>query len=157
MFQATNAKEIIVKTTSWVGAFEKVSNIVAERGIAILAVSCNTHELTGIIRLVTDDNLRAADALRLHRFNVREHDVVQVQVPHRPGMLRQVTMCLEKANIDVRVLYATATPEAEKALIMIDTSNNQKALVELNRLPVHATAVTPAPARAAAAVQESVS
>ena len=153
MFQVTRVKEIIVKTSSWVGAFTHVSKIVAERGISILAISCTSHELTGIVRMVTDDNLRAMDVLRLHRFNAREHDVIQVEVPHRPGLLRQITLILEKAKVDVRNLYATSLPDADKSLIVLDTTANEKALIELKRAAMAMAAGEPP----IAAVKETVS
>ncbi|MCG3204636.1 MAG: hypothetical protein KCHDKBKB_01351 [Elusimicrobia bacterium] len=133
MFQATQGKEIVVKTSNQVGALKYISKTVSEKGVGILAISCWVYDIMAMVHLITDDNLRAKEALQAQKFDAKEEDVVLVEVKHKPGMLKQMTERLEKAGIDLKHLYATALQDAEKCLIVFSSSDNKKALVELNK------------------------
>lgn len=102
--------------------------------MSILALSCWVYDIMAMVHLVTDDNLRAKEALQAHKFDPKEEDVVIVEVSHKSGMLNQMTERMEKAGIDLRHLYATALPKAEKCLVVFSSSDDGKALVELNKI-----------------------
>src|SRR5690242_2203442 len=106
MLKAEQGKEIIIKVLNEIGTLAEISKIVAEKGVSILAVSAWTDGVDGIIHLVTDDNLRASDALRKKNFQLREGRVVLVELPHKPGMLKHMTEVLKAANIDNHHIYA---------------------------------------------------
>jgi hypothetical protein len=82
--------------------------------------------------LVTDDNLRASDALRRARYNPQEHDVVLTRVAHKPGMLRHITAKLAEGGVDLHHLYATAPDAAGQCLVVFASANNDRAVVLLN-------------------------
>jgi hypothetical protein len=133
MFKATQGKEIVIKTSNQVGALKHISKTVSEKGVSILALSCWVYDIMAIVHLITDDNLRAKEALQTQKFDAKEEDAVLVEVSHKPGMLKQMTVRLEKAGIDLKHLYATALPKAENCLVVFSSSDNGKALVELNK------------------------
>jgi hypothetical protein len=133
MFEAIQGKEIVIKTTNEIGALKKISKTVSEKGVSILAISCWVYDIIAVVHLMTDDNLRAREALQAQKFEAKEEDVVVVEVLHKPGMLKHMTERLEKAGIDLRHLYATSLQKAEKCLIVFSSSNNSKAMVELNK------------------------
>jgi hypothetical protein len=76
------------------------------------------------IRLVTDDNRRAIDALNESGYLAEEEDVMLMEMPHKPGMLKRVTHALALEEIDLRHLYATALTGQEKCLVILRTSND---------------------------------
>lgn len=133
MFTATQGKEIVIKTSNRVGALRHISKTVAEKGVSILALSCWVYDIMAIVHLITDDNLRAREALQAQKFEAKEEEAVIVEVVHKPGMLNQLTERLEKAGIDLRHLYATALPKADRCLVVFSSSDNGKALVTLNK------------------------
>ena len=79
------------------------------------------------------DNLRVADALREHNYAPKEHDCVLIDVPHKPGMLRTIAEKLAWENIDIEHLYVTAALETNHCLVVFSSSNNDHAVVALNR------------------------
>ncbi len=133
MFTATQGKEIVIKTSNQVGALKHISKTVSEKGVSILAASCWVYDIIAMVHLITDDNLRAKDALAAAKFDPKEEDVVLVNVDHKPGMLKQMTERLEKEGIDLRHLYTTAQTTTEKCLVVFSSSDNGRALVALNR------------------------
>ncbi len=55
-------------------------------------------------------------------------------MPHKPGMLHRVAETLAQGAIDIHHLYATATREQERCLVVFNTENNERAMVLLNAL-----------------------
>ena len=72
-------------------------------------------------------------ALRAARFRVREMSCVFVELPHKPGMLKRVTQALAADGIDIDSLYATATPDSARCRVVLSTSNDEHAIVAINR------------------------
>ncbi len=132
MIKATLGKEIVIKTINEIGVLAEISKALAERGVSILAVSAWVEGAHGIIHLVTEDNLRAMDCLR-QNFKPREDNVVIVEVPHKPGMLKRVTDSLKAEGIDIHHLYATALPGDGKCLVVFSSSYNDHALLALKK------------------------
>jgi hypothetical protein len=132
MLKAKPAKEIAVRVRNQVGVLAQISKLVADKGINILAASAWVEGDDGVVHLVTDDNLRTADMLRAQKFSPTELDVVLVETPHKPGMLRRVTEKLAQNQIDIHYLYASATADQDKCLIVFASANNDRALVLLN-------------------------
>lgn len=132
MFNIKAGQEIVIKTLNDIGVIADIARIVADKGIGILAVSCWVEGPEGIIHLVTDDNLRAGDALRKHKYDVQERKVLLVETLHKPGMLKHLTEALKAALIDIHHLYASADG-AEKCLVVFSCSDHDRAIVELKK------------------------
>ena len=126
-------KEIVVRITNDIGILNEVCKLVAEKGIDLLAVQGTVAGEIGIIRLVTTDNLRVCDALRAHNYNPKERDCVLIEVTHKPGMLRTVAEKLAMEGIDIEHLYVTSGLNTDHCLVVFSSSNNDHAVVTLNR------------------------
>lgn len=70
---------------------------------------------------------------RSRRDAPRHAPCVIVEVPNKPGMLRSVTERLAAESIDIRHLYATAAEDEHHSLLALDRTNNDHAVVVLNR------------------------
>jgi hypothetical protein len=132
VLKATLGKEIVVRRTNEIGALADIAKTVAEKGIGILAVSGWVEGSEGVFRLLVDDALRAGDALRAKHYAPRESSVVIVELPHKPGLLKMMTEKLRDARIDLHHLYASAPSRAAECLVVFSSSDNQRAMVELN-------------------------
>lgn len=132
MLKARMAKELIVRVPNQVGVLAQVAKIVADKGINILAACARVEGTDAVIRLVTEDQLRVAEALRERKFSVHETEVVVTEAAHKPGMLRVLTEKLATQGIDLRYLYASATAGQDKSLIVLSAMSNDRAVVLLN-------------------------
>jgi len=132
MFEARQGKEIVVKLKNRIGLLFDISKRISEKGISILAVCGGISGQEGVIRLVTDDNLRATDVLNESGYVVEQEDVILMEMPHKPGMLKRITHALALEEIDLRHLYATALAGQERCLVILRTSNDSRALLRLN-------------------------
>ena len=131
MMNAHMAKEIVVRVPNQIGILAQVSKLISDKGIDLHGLTGSVDGNDAVIRLITEDNLRVGDALRHKGFDPIEQEVVAVDVPHKPGMLRRVTEDLARADVDLQFIYATAV--GDRSLIVLRTSNNESALVALQR------------------------
>ena len=98
MLKARLAKEIVVKVHNEIGLLAQITRLIAEKGLDLRAAAAWVEGTNGIIHLVTNDNLRAMDALRAKSYQPKESDVVLTEMPHKPGLLRHLTEKLAQAG-----------------------------------------------------------
>ena len=132
MLAARPGKQLVARVENDVGVLDGIARRLSERGLNILALHGAGHDGTGEIRLVTDDNLRAREALEHHGCAVEEEPVVTVRAAHKPGILRHITERLAHGGIDIRHIHASALLAQEEALVVVQTSNDERAAVLLN-------------------------
>ena len=133
MLSAKHSKEISVRVLNDIGILTQLTRIVADKGVNIRAAAAWVEdENKGIVRLVTDDNLRAMDALRAHNYAPEEINSVEVLMQHSPGMLSSICDKIGSGGINIRYLYASAPVSAESCLLILSTDHNDRALVLLN-------------------------
>lgn len=132
MSTARQGREIVVEVVNKIGVLTDLSKVVSEKGVNILAILGEVDGVNAVVRFVTDDNLRAVDVLRAHRYVPREADVVLVDIPHKPGMLRAITEKLGQAGLDLVRLYATGPTREQHCLVVLSSTDNQRAVVVLN-------------------------
>lgn len=133
MMTATHGKEIAVHVFNDIGVLAQLTKIIAEKGINLLAAAAWIEdEKNGIVHLVTDDNLRAVDALTAHSYAPKELASIAVEIDHKPGMLSRLCQKIGAEDINIRYLYVSAPINEETCLLILSTDDNDRALVALN-------------------------
>lgn len=128
--EARLEKEIVVTVVNKIGVLADMSKVLSDHGISVTAVAGYVDNGNARIMLITDDNLRAADALKKKRYSaVEEREVVSLILEDKPGVLRKIAEKLAAANIDINYIYGTTCPTQCPARIILSTTDNQKALV----------------------------
>lgn len=131
---ANLAKEIVVTVGNKIGVLADMSKILADHGINIEAVAGYAENSDAKIMLVTDDNLRAVDALKKKNYSsVVEKEIVLVKLENKAGALKNITTKLAAEGIDIRYIYGTACTVGCPASIVISTNDNEKALVAFKK------------------------
>lgn len=133
MISATQCKEISVRVLSDIGILAQLTKIVADKGVNIRAAAAWVEDGNkGVVHLVTDDNLRAVEALRAHSYAPIEIDSIEVLVHHSPGMLSSICQKIGNSGISIKYLYASAPVSQDTCIAVLSTDNNEHALVVLN-------------------------
>ncbi len=133
MITARQCKEVSVQVLSDIGILAQLTKIVADKGVNIRAAAAWVEDdKKGVVRLVTDDNLRAIDALRKHNYAPVEIDSIEVQLHHSPGMLSSICERMGNSGINIKYLYASAPMTDESCMVVLSTDTNERALVVLN-------------------------
>ena len=89
----------------------------------------------GILRLMTDDNDKAVEALKKAGFMCATVPLVAMQVPDRPGALADILIALDEAGVNIEYLYSFAS-ETGSAHIGFKTEDVDAALAVLDKLGV---------------------
>lgn len=123
-------KEIIVAVDNKVGVLANMSKILADHDINIEGVAGYAEDGKAKIMIITDDNLRASDALKKAGYaNPAEREAVAVDLVNKPGALKNITARLASEKIDIKYVYGTICSEGCPARIVFSTTNNEKAFV----------------------------
>ncbi len=128
MAEANIGRELVILTQDRVGLLAEISQLLASQTINILAVCVRVVGAEAEIRLVTDAPTYALDALRKAEYSAEEREVVLVELPHRPGLLRRITDALARQDLPIHDLYATVTSDSDQSLVVLSCSHNGKAV-----------------------------
>ncbi len=130
---ATLGKEIGIRVANKIGVLRDVAKVVAEKGVNIRALQGMVDDSHAMLRLVTDDNLRATEALRTRHYHPYEETVVEMEVPNRPGILESIATKLAMDGIDIYHVYATAGSGETTCRVILSCSDNERAVMSMNR------------------------
>jgi len=126
-------KEIVITVENRVGVLAEMVKILADHGINLEGVAGYAQDKDAKIMLVADDALRAVDALKAKGFSsAKENNVVVVELENKSGALKNLTLKLAEAGIDINYIYGTTcSGDCAAARLILATNNNEKALVVL--------------------------
>ena len=124
------AKEIVVTEKNKVGILANISRILADAGINIQGVAGYAVDKEAKIMLVTEDNLRAVDAMKKAGYKaVKESEVVMAELVNKPGALKSFTAKLAAGGIDIKYAYGTICSAGCPGKLVLSTSDNEKTVV----------------------------
>jgi hypothetical protein len=132
MYTAKREQQLVVHVANDIGILADLSKIIAEHGINMLAISGTGQDHRGEVSLITDDNVRAADALKEHRYAPEPQHVIVLDAEHKPGLLRRVTATLAREGINIERVYASASTSQDRCYVVLHTSDDERALVLLS-------------------------
>ena len=133
-----NVKQISVSLENVPGMFLAVSERLGTEGINIRAISVAETSDISMVRFVTDDPEKTANVLRSHGYQIRETDVIAVEVPDHPGGLQAVLRPLRDASINVLYFYTyLGRGESGQPVVIIGVDKTEEAVAVLKRNWVH--------------------
>ncbi len=100
------------------GGLADVVDVIARNRIDIKAVALADMADFGILRLIVEDPDRTRTVLKEAGFTVDKTRVVAVEVPDRPGGLRDTLQALRRSGINVEYMYSAARRVGERAIIV---------------------------------------
>ncbi|MBN2453423.1 MAG: ACT domain-containing protein [Candidatus Omnitrophica bacterium] len=127
---ANLSKELVITVPNKAGILADISRILADHGINIEGVAGYEANGEAKIMLSVNDTLRAKDALDKAGYkNMKEHEIILVDLVNKPGALKSITAKMAAEKIDIKYTYGTTCVSGCPARIVLSTSNNEKALV----------------------------
>lgn len=106
------------------GALAEVCQVLADERVNILACSV---EPGGTLRLVVDNPVHAAGALRERHYDVAERDVLFIELPNDPGALLGAARLLADAGVTLEYVYGSVPDGAPTAAIVAGVPDAQRA------------------------------
>ena len=132
MAKARKVKEISFTTTNKIGLLSEVTTAIAGAKVNITALCAYAMEDSATFMLTTDSNAKAKKTLGSLGVASEEKDVVEVEVPNKPGELQKVAKRIGDAGIDIEYMYATAGG-GKTATCVFKTTDDKKAIKVINK------------------------
>lgn len=126
-------KQISVFLENKSGRLNAVTNLLAENGVNIRALSIADTSAFGILRLIVNDPDLAYKILREASFTVSLTDVIGVEMPDEPGGLAKVMKILDQHSINIEYLYAFISSTKGRAMVIFRVENIDEAIQCLQR------------------------
>ena len=117
-------RELTVRLANSPGTLGRVAQVLGTERINMLAMSVDP---TGALRMVVDNPLHAAGALRELHYKVDERDVLYATVPNEPGSLGRVVKMLAEAGINLDYAYASGIDRVPMVAVVLGVSDAQRA------------------------------
>ena len=107
------------------GQLSEITQVLAQNGIDMRAISIAETADYGVLRLIVDRPQQATTLLLEHGFILSMTPVTVVAVPDHPGGLAPVLQLLAEANIDIEYMYARFTHTDSKADMVFRVSDDE--------------------------------
>jgi hypothetical protein len=126
MAKARKVKEIRLSMPNRVGLLSEVTTAIAKAKVNINTICAYAIENNAFFMLTTSSNAKAKRAIAPLGFGIEEKDVIQVEVPNKPGELQKVAKKIADAGVDIEYMYATTG--GGKAACVLKTADDQNAM-----------------------------
>ncbi len=110
------------------GRLAEITEILAENGINIRALSVADTADFGILRLIVNKVDQAQKVLKENGFTVGKTTVIAVEVPDQAGGLAGVLKTVEAEGLNVEYMYAFVNKSGEKAVLIFRFDDMDKAI-----------------------------
>lgn len=124
------AKELKVRVADRPGALGEITAALAEKKINLRAVNAWVEGNEGVIRLVADSAPAARKVLKARGLQVDEQDVVELELPDKPGALAEKATALGEAGVNITHVFV-GPGGARKAVVFLGVSDVGAALKAL--------------------------
>jgi len=119
-------KQISVFLENTTGRLSEATKTMANAGVNLRAISIADTADFGILRLITDNNDDAINALNAAGFTTRQTDVVAVEIEDKPGSLAGLMELFQQSQVNIEYLYASLKGQAEKTIVIFKLEDHQK-------------------------------
>ncbi len=121
------AKELKIRVQDRPGMLGEIASALGEKKINLRAVSAWVEGNEGVLRLVVDQAGAAKRVLAKHGWQPEETEVLELELPDKPGALGDAAAALGKAGVNITHLFV-GTAGARKATVFAGVSDLKAAL-----------------------------
>ena len=108
------------------GRLHSMLSALSEAGINVESLNIADTKDFGIVRMVTDDNKKAVEALNNAGFTTASTDLIGIEVPDVPGSLTDTLGMLSREGVNLEYVYSYSR-KGGKALILFKTDDVERA------------------------------
>lgn len=124
-------KQLSVFLENSKGRLSRMTTLLGEAGVDLLALSIADTTDYGILRAIVNDTDKALSVLKEGGYTVNVTEVLAVLVPDVPGGLAQILRLLLETDVSVEYLYSFIHRSQENALILFKVDNVDEAATVL--------------------------
>ncbi len=134
MTDAILSTQLMVHVDNKVGTVAEVSSTISSSGINLIAVCAYAVDNNGFIMFVTEDNKKAKKLLKDKNCDVREEEVVLLNIDNKPGALHAVTQRIADSGIDLTLIYGSVERKGKKSQIVLISEDNNAVLAAIKTM-----------------------
>jgi hypothetical protein len=120
-------QELSMRLPNRPGQLAGVLRRLARERINIAAVSVDSTQSEGHVRLVVSDPDRALKVLREAKFPLEAREMITISLEDRPGSLLQALDLLAKGQVNILSITLLVTRERARVLVSLSVNNPVKA------------------------------
>ncbi|OHE58760.1 MAG: hypothetical protein A2Z47_13140 [Thermodesulfovibrio sp. RBG_19FT_COMBO_42_12] len=132
MAKAKKSKQLSFTMPNRVGLLSEITTAMAKAKISITGICAYAMEGKAYFMLMTDSNAKAKKALSALAGNIKEEDVVSVELPNKAGTGQQVAKRIADAGVDIIYMYGTAGT-GRTSICVFKTGDDKKAIKVINK------------------------
>ncbi len=121
-------KQISIFSENRPGRLQKITKVLAEEGVNILAINIASSNGFGVIRFIVDKCDLAYEKLKQKGFTVSLNEVLAIELVDKPGGLFEVSTILAKKKINIENAYVLILGSRKKAFLIVDVLDIEKAI-----------------------------
>jgi hypothetical protein len=124
------AKELKIRAEDRPGVLGEIATALGEKKVNLRAVNAWVEGNEGVVRMVVDKVGPAKRVLAARGWQVEEKDVVELELPDKPGALGEAASALGDAGVNIEYLFV-GTGGARKATVFIGVADVAAAMKAL--------------------------
>lgn len=109
------------------GRLKKITKVLAEEGVNILAINIASSNGFGVIKFIVDKCEPAYEKLKQKGFTVSLNEVLAIELTDRPGGLYEVAAILSKKRINIENAYVLILESRKKAFLVVEVNDIERA------------------------------
>lgn len=108
------------------GQLAEITQVLAENGVDLRAISIAETSDYGVLRMIVDNAEKATGILLSHGYILSMTPVLVMAVPDAPGGLAPVLAVMAEGNLDIEYMYSLFTHTEGKAYMVFRLSEEEK-------------------------------
>jgi hypothetical protein len=120
-------KQISIFSENKPGRLKKITKVLAEEGVNILAINIASSNGFGVLKFIVDNCDLAYQKLKQKGFTVSLNEVLAIELVDKPGGLFEVATILSKKRINIENAYVLILESRKKAFLITDVNDIDKA------------------------------
>ena len=112
-------KQLSIFLENKAGRLAHITQILADAGVNLLALSLADTTDFGILRIIADDVDKAKETLKANNMICMVNEVSAVEVEDKPGGLARILGLLQNRNINVEYMYAFSQRQTGQAALIL--------------------------------------
>ncbi|HEX8947800.1 MAG TPA: ACT domain-containing protein [Dissulfurispiraceae bacterium] len=116
-------RQISVFAENKPGKIEKITKVLADEGINILAISVSSSGDFGAIKFIVDKCDEAYRALKAKGLTISLNEVLGIELQDRPGGLHEVVKALGKHSINVENAHVFVVESRHRAFLIVEVED----------------------------------
>ncbi len=132
-------REISVFAENKPGKIEKITGVLANEGINILAISIASTNGFGIIKFIVDKMELAYQKLKEKGFTVSLNEVLAIEMKDMPGQIHEIARVLLRNEINMENAYVFIEESRKQAYFIVQVKDIERAkrLLEKENLKLY--------------------